>query len=38
MHRMHEGESSPEGVRVDAITPDGADVSRGNKKYFLPRP
>jgi general secretion pathway protein B len=37
MHRLHEGDVSPEGVRVDSITPDGADISRGGTKYFLPR-
>jgi hypothetical protein len=38
MHSLHEGQSSPEGIRVDEITPDGAAISRGPARYFLPRP
>jgi len=38
MHRMHEGDSAPEGVRVESITPDGVILSRSGSKYFLPRP
>jgi hypothetical protein len=38
MHSLHEGQSSPEGIRVDEITPDGAAISRGPAKYFLSRP
>ena len=35
MHRLHEGESLPEGVRVDSITPEGAIVSYRGSKFFL---
>jgi hypothetical protein len=35
---LYEGQVSPDGVRVDEITPDGAAVSKGNARYFLPRP
>lgn len=37
-HSLHEGQTSPEGVRVETITPDGAAISQGTAKYFLPRP
>jgi general secretion pathway protein B len=37
MHRLREGDSGPEGERVEAITTDGAVISRGGSKYFLPR-
>jgi general secretion pathway protein B len=35
MHRLHEGDSLPEGVRVEAITPEGVVVSYRGTKYFL---
>jgi general secretion pathway protein B len=35
MHRLHEGESLPEGVRVESITPEGAIVSYRGSKFFL---
>jgi len=37
-HNLHEGQVSPEGIRVDEITPDGAAISKGPARYFLPRP
>jgi general secretion pathway protein B len=37
MHKLHEGESLPEGVRVDSITPDGAVMSYNGQKFLLPR-
>jgi general secretion pathway protein B len=37
MHRLHEGDSLPEGVRVESITPDGVVMSHNGSKFFLPR-
>jgi general secretion pathway protein B len=37
MHRLREGDSLPEGVRVDSITPDGAVLSYNGSKFLLPR-
>jgi general secretion pathway protein B len=37
MHKLHEGESLPEGVRVDSITPEGAVMSYNGQKFLLPR-
>jgi hypothetical protein len=37
MHRLREGDSLPEGVRVESITPDGAVLSHNGSKYLLPR-
>lgn len=36
-HNLREGQVSPDGVRVDEITPDGAAISKGPARYFLPR-
>jgi general secretion pathway protein B len=35
MHRLHEGETLPEGVRVDSITPEGVVVSYQGAKFIL---
>jgi general secretion pathway protein B len=35
MHRLHEGEVLPEGVRVESITPDGVIVSYQGAKFIL---
>jgi general secretion pathway protein B len=35
MHRLHEGDSLPEGVRIEAITPEGVVVSYRGTKYIL---
>jgi hypothetical protein len=35
MHRLHEGESLPEGVRVESITPEGVVVSYQGAKFIL---
>jgi general secretion pathway protein B len=35
MHRLHEGDTLPEGVRVESITPEGAIVSYRGSKFFL---
>jgi hypothetical protein len=37
MHKMHEGDTMPEGVRVDSITPDGAVLSYHGSSFLLPR-
>ncbi|MGH8210813.1 MAG: general secretion pathway protein GspB, partial [Steroidobacteraceae bacterium] len=37
MHKLHEGDSLPEGVRVESITPDGAVLSHDGTKFLLPR-
>ncbi len=37
MHKMHEGDSLPDGVRVETITPDGVVLSRNGAKFLLPR-
>lgn len=37
MHKMHEGDSLPDGTRVDTITPDGVILSRNGSRFFLPR-
>lgn len=37
MHKMHEGDTTPEGVRVDSITPDGAVLSYHGSSFLLPR-
>ncbi len=37
MHKMHEGDTLPEGVRVDSITPDGAVLSYHGSSFLLPR-
>lgn len=38
MQKLREGDEMPDGIRVDSITPDGAVISHGSAKYFLPRP
>jgi general secretion pathway protein B len=35
MHRVHEGDTLPEGGRVESITPEGAIVSFHGTKFFL---
>lgn len=35
MHRLHEGEALPEGVRVESITPEGVIVSYQGAKFIL---
>jgi|HubBroStandDraft_4_1064222.scaffolds.fasta_scaffold46696_2 general secretion pathway protein B len=35
MHRLHEGETLPEGVRVESITPEGVVVSYQGAKFIL---
>jgi general secretion pathway protein B len=37
MHKLREGDSTPEGVRVDSITPEGAVLSYNGSKFLLPR-
>ena len=37
MHKLREGDSLPEGVRVDSITPDGAVLSYNGARFLLPR-
>ncbi|HEY2340973.1 MAG TPA: general secretion pathway protein GspB [Steroidobacteraceae bacterium] len=37
MHKLHEGDTLPEGVHVDAITPEGAVLSFKGTKFLLPR-
>ena len=37
MHRMHEGDELPGGVRVDTITPEGAVVSYNGSRFLLTR-
>jgi general secretion pathway protein B len=37
MKKVHEGETLPEGVRIESITPDGVVVSRNGTKFLLPR-
>jgi general secretion pathway protein B len=38
MHRLREGDTTPEGVHLESITPDGVIVSRNGSKYYLPKP
>jgi general secretion pathway protein B len=35
MHRLHEGETLPDGVRVESITPEGVVVSYQGAKFIL---
>jgi general secretion pathway protein B len=35
MHRLREGESLPEGVHVDSITPEGAVLSYQGSRFLL---
>ena len=37
MHKLREGDSLPEGVRVESITPDGAILSYNGSRFLLPR-
>jgi len=37
MHKLHEGDTLPEGVHVDNITPDGAVLSYNGSRFLLPR-
>jgi general secretion pathway protein B len=37
MKRLREGDSLPDGVRVEAITPDGAVLSHNGTRFLLPR-
>src|SRR6266853_1400285 len=37
MHRLREGDSLPEGVHVDSITPEGAVLSYGGSRFLLTR-
>lgn len=37
MRRLREGESTPEGVHVDSITPDGVVMSHNGLTFLLPR-
>ena len=37
MHKVHEGDLLADGVRVEAITPDGVVMSHGGTKFLLPR-
>ncbi|HXW74428.1 MAG TPA: general secretion pathway protein GspB [Steroidobacteraceae bacterium] len=37
MHRLREGDSLPEGVHVESITPEGAVLSYNGSKFLLPR-
>jgi general secretion pathway protein B len=37
MHKLREGETLPEGVHVDSITPDGAILSYRGTRFLLPR-
>jgi general secretion pathway protein B len=37
MHKLREGDTLPEGVRVDSITPEGAVLTYNGSKFLLPR-
>jgi general secretion pathway protein B len=37
MHKLREGDTLPEGVRVDSITPEGAVMTYNGTKFLLPR-
>jgi general secretion pathway protein B len=37
MKKLHEGDSLPEGVHVDSITPEGALLSFNGSRFLLPR-
>ncbi len=37
MHKLREGDTLPEGVRVDSITPEGAVMSYNGTRFLLPR-
>ena len=37
MHKLHEGDTMPEGVHVDEITQEGAVLSKDGSRFLLPR-
>jgi len=37
MHKLREGDTLPEGVHVDSITPEGAMLSYNGSKFLLTR-
>jgi general secretion pathway protein B len=37
MHKLHEGDTLPEGVRVESITTEGAVLSKDGTRFLLPR-
>jgi general secretion pathway protein B len=37
MHKLREGDSLPEGVRVESIIPEGAVLSKDGTRFLLPR-
>ena len=37
MHKLREGDTLPEGVRLDSITPEGAVLSYNGSRFLLPR-
>jgi general secretion pathway protein B len=37
MHKLREGDSLPEGVHLDSITPEGAVLSYNGSQFLLPR-
>jgi len=37
MHKLHEGDTLPEGVHVESITPEGAVLSKDGTRFLLPR-
>jgi general secretion pathway protein B len=37
MHKVHEGDTLPEGVHVDSIVPEGAILSYNGSRFLLPR-
>jgi general secretion pathway protein B len=37
MHKLHEGDTTPEGVHVENITPEGAVLSYNGSRFLLPR-
>jgi general secretion pathway protein B len=37
MHKLHEGDSLPEGVRVESITPEGAVLTHDGARFLLTR-
>ena len=37
MHKLREGDTLPEGVRLDSITPEGAVMTYNGTRFLLPR-
>jgi general secretion pathway protein B len=37
MHKLHEGDTTPEGVRVESITTEGAVLTFNGSRFLLPR-